>query len=240
MKTSNRFTKHFIKKSDFELNDIIDSDSHVEEAKLAATWELERRAKGTQTELQEPEPPKYVMPEYEKKSFRIKMTLVGIAFIGIAIYFNYDMLLLTESSLTRIEGSIEYSKTYVERVSAPDRYRGEYHSNKATLEIKLLEESRVFRIFENIDQREYHKRYNRLTNQLTKGTPVTIWVSEKQIRHRPDFFKLDIKGKTEISMGYTKEKSRFGFLLLTIMGVLFIYLGKKTDWVENMRGFFKN
>ena len=103
MEKNNRFSKHFVKKSDSELQSIISSERHVYEAKLAAAWELERRNLSPGVELPEPKPepkePKYRMSESKKRDFKRNMVLSGIFIIGVAIYFNYDALLIHESSL---------------------------------------------------------------------------------------------------------------------------------------------
>ncbi len=244
MEKNNQFSKKFLIISDSELQSILTSEHHVFEAKKAAAWELERRSLTPVVELEKqknkPDPPKYCMPESEKKEAKWQMIFFGIAIISMGLYFNYDALLISESSLVPVEGSIQYTKTYIERVSSTDRYGVIHYSNKATLEIKLFEHSTIFQIFENIEQSRYHVRYNELTRQLTKRTPVTIWVSEKQMRYGPDFFKLDVRGETEIDMDFTTSRSRFGFIFLLAFGSLFIYLGTRTDWMEKTRRVFRN
>ncbi len=180
------------------------------------------------------------MSNSQKKEVKWRMILFGVGMIGIGLFFNYDTLLVTESSLIPIEGRIEYSKTFIERVSSRNRFGSVDYSNKATLEIKLSEHSSIFRIFENIEQDKYHERYRQLTRQLTERTPVTIWVSESQTRHGPDFFKLDVRNKTELDMDFTTSKNQFGFVFMLIFGSLIIYLGTRTDWVEKIRGISEN
>jgi hypothetical protein len=244
MEKINGFSTKFAKKSESELQAILTSEQHVYEAKQAATWELERRALAPTIELKkpktEPERQRYRMSKSEKKEAKWQMVLFGVAMIGIGIYFNYDTLMVTESSLVPIEGRIEYSKTFIERVSSRNRYGSVHYSNKATLEIKLFEHSPVFQIFENIEQSRYHQRYNQLIRQLTKRTPVTIWVSENHMRYGPDFFKLDVRGETELDMDYTTANSQFGFIFMLIFGSMFIYLGTRTDWMEKVREVFRN
>lgn len=244
MEKSNQFTKHFISKSDSELQSILTSEHHVYEAKQAATWELERRSQIPVVQLEDLKPkiekPRYRMPERAKKEAKWKMIFFGVAMIGIGIYFNYDTLLITESSLIPIEGSIQYSKTYIERVSSRNRYGGIHYSNKATLELKLFEHSTIFQIFENIGQSKFHQRYNELTRRLGRRTPVTLWVSEDRMRYGPSFFKLDIRGVTEVDINYTTSNSRFGFLFMLIFGSVIIYLGIRTDWMEKVIGIFRS
>lgn len=243
MEKSNQFTKHFLSKSDSELHSILTSEHHVYEAKQAATWELERRLQTSAIELKELEPklelPRYKMPERKKKEAKWKIIFFGMMMIGIGIYFNYDTLLVTESSLIPIKGSVQYSKTYIKRVSSRNRYGGMHYSNKATLELKLFEHSATFRMFENIGQSRFHQSYNELTRRLTKRTPVTVWVSEDKMRYNPDFFKLDIRGNTVVDMNYTTSTSRFGFFFMLIFGIIIIYLGTRTDWMEKVIRFFK-
>lgn len=244
MEKNNRFSKHFVKKSDSELQSIITSERHVFEAKQAATWELQRRNLTPGAELPEPKPrlrePKHRMSESKKRDFKRNMIFSGIIIIGIAIYFNYDTVLVQESSLNPIEGSIQYSRTYIERVSSTNRYGYKHESNKATLEIKLYEHPSIFRIFENIEQKRFHNRFKELTSQLARSTPVTIWVPNKPTRFGPDFFKLDVRGETEVDMEDTTWINRFSFMLLLFVGSLIIYLGTRTDWAENVKDFFKN
>ena len=240
---SNRFSKYFVNKSDDELQAIVVSDKHVPKAKQAAYWELERRNLTPQTELPEETPSinryKYRMSISEKKDFRRKMFVAGLFILGIAIYFNYDTLLINESDLKPIDGSVQYSRTYIERVTSRDRYGFEHESNRAALEIKLFERPRTFRIFENIEQKWQHQEFIDLTERLSRSTPVTIWVPDKPTRYGPDFFKLDVHKETVLDMDETTWTNRFGFMLLTCSSILFFYLGTRTDWAEKLKGFIK-
>ncbi|GAA4841695.1 hypothetical protein [Algivirga pacifica] len=244
MKKSNRFSQHFKNKPEPELQAILISQQYVYEAKQAAFWELERRNLAPVTKLKKPiirpEQPRYQMSKSEKSDAKWQMISMGVIIISIGIYFNYDALLVTESSLIPIKGKIEYSKTFVERISSTGRFGSEHFSNKATLEIKLFEHPSTFHMFENIEQNMYHQYYESLSRELTEETPVTIWVSKNKMRYGPDFFKLDIRDKTEIDMAYTSYKSRFGFFLLLTIGTLIIYLGTRTNWTEKVRGVFRS
>jgi hypothetical protein len=60
------------------------------------------------------------------------------------------------------------------------------------------------------------------------------------MRYGPDFFKLDVRGETELDMDYTTANSQFGFIFMLIFGSMFIYLGTRTDWMEKVREVFRN
>jgi len=244
MEKRNHFTENFSKKADSELQDILTSENHITEAKQAATWELEKRklqpiSKFTDKKTPLPEKPRYRMPKEEKQLFKWRMLVTGIAIIGIGIYFNYETLFITDSSLKTLTGQVEYSKTFIEQVSSRSRYGTISYSNKATLEIKLFEHPKPFRIYENIGQSRIHEQYNRITGLLTKRKTITLLTPDKPVKYGPEFFELNVNGKTEISIESLKSKNYFSFSLLVFFGAGLIYLSTRTDWAERIRGIIR-
>ncbi|WP_421978222.1 hypothetical protein [Roseivirga seohaensis] len=245
MDKSNLFSEKFSKKSDEELKTILISKQHVKEAKQAALWELERREEQPNSKVKNIDVPtksktEHQMSKADKNFFKWRMLITGISFIAIALYFNYETLLATKSSLKEVSGRVEYSKTIIERVSATNRSGYKSYSNKATLEIKISEHPRPFRIFENIGQSRIHDGYQRLARLLNKGEQVSLLIPENKLKYGPEFFELTINGKTEISIESTKSQDYTTFALLTSFGALFIFLGMRANWIEQLRGMFRS
>lgn len=244
MDKSNLFSQKLSKKSNSELRTILNSEHYTKEAKQAAVWELKRRENQPDSAIENiersPEPKtRYRMSKEDKNLFKWRMLISGVSFIAIALYFNYETLFTTKSSLKEVSGLVEYSKTFIERVSSTGRFGYKSYSNKATLEIKVFEHPIPFRVFENIGQSRIHDDYQRLTRLLTKGEQVHLLIPEKTLTYGPEFFELTINGKTEISIESTKSQDYLVFALLTGFGALFIFLSKRTDWVEQLRGMAK-
>ena len=170
-----------------------------------------------------------------KKEYKIGMITFGVFFIGLGIYFNLETLLVTERSLMPIEGTLQYSKSYVDRVYSENRMGGKSYSYKATLELKLFQETQIFRIFENIGQERNHPEFNRVNRILQRGKKVTLFISKRTIKYGPDFYRLDINGETEIDISFTKSKSMFGFGLMLFFGFLFIYLSTMSDSIKRLK-----
>jgi hypothetical protein len=245
MYKSNLFSEKFSKKSDAELRTILTSKQHLKDAKQAALWELEQRESQSNSTVKNIDKPAKPMAEYrmskeDKNLFKWRMLITGISFIAIALYFNYETLLATKSSLKEVSGRVEYSKIFIERVSATGRFGYKSDSNKATLEIKISEYPKPFRIFENIGQSRIHDGYERLTRLLTQGEQISLLIPENSLKYGPEFFELAINGKTEISIESTKSEDYSTFALLTGFGALFIFLSTRSNWAEQLRGIFRN
>jgi hypothetical protein len=240
MEKSNFSSDKLSKKSDSELKSILSSEHHVKEAKQAAMWELERRKNQPETTVKNTvsssEPKRgYRMSKEDKNIYKWRMLISGISFIAIALYFNYETLFTTKSSLIEVSGKVEYCKAFIERVSATGRFGHKSYSNKATLEIKVFDYPKPFRIFENIGQSKVHDDYQRLTRLLNKGEQVSLLIPEEPLKYGPEFFELTVNGKTEISIESTKSQDYSTFALLTGFGALFIFLSTQTNWAEHIR-----
>ena len=225
---------------DNELIKILNSDHHVADAKMAAKRELEKRSgqsKESSLDTKNKKKP-YILSKEEKQTYRLRMCSFGGAIILIAIYFNFETLLITQSSLIPESGTVEYSKTYIERVSARGRFGYKSYSNKATLELKFNEGQKTYRLFENIGQELEHDEFKRLTKLLNQSNRVTLWVPDSELEFGPEIFRLDIDGRTELKINESKSKNLYFFFGLAMMGAIFIYLGFQTQMVEKVRSFF--
>ena len=221
------FTDKFSTKSDRELQAILGSQHHVDEAKLAAKWILEER--GEQTNYQPPskreakESKPWLFdknPNPNKLNYWWQLLAFGVACIVVPFFFNFQNLITTKKSLTELEGTIRNSEVIVDNVSSRNRMGYEAKSRRATLYFSLNEHQKWFKLAENIGQDYPHDEYNRISNLLKKSQRVVVWINRNELEsNQPKVFQIDINEGTILDFSTVKSEHSGIFLFTLLLGI---------------------
>ena len=214
MANRNYFTDKFKVKSNQELKNILESDSYVLEAKLAAYWILKERGEETNYELPKPEPKKYEPwfsgkhqdPE-RKRYYEEKVLAFGITCLIAAFYLSFESLFTSRNSLIELSGTIKNSEVIVDRVSSRNRLGYEAKSRRATLFFSLNEYPKIFKLAENIGQDYSHEEYELISKSLKNSRTVSVWINESEIKDlAPKVFQIDTNRQTILDFKTVKTE----------------------------------
>lgn len=228
MANRNHFTEKFSTKSDQELQAILDSQHHVDEAKLAAKWILEER--GEQTNYQPPrkqvrkEHKPWILgknPDPSKRHYWWRLLAFGVACIIGAFYINFQNLITNKNSLTELKGTTQISEVIVDNVSSRNRIGYEAKSRRVTLYFRLNEHQKLFKLVENIGQDYSHDEYNRISNLLKKSQSVGVWINQNELESsQPKVFQIDVNERTILDFGTVKSEHSGVFIFTLLLGVI--------------------
>lgn len=227
MANRNHFKEKFSAKSDMELQVILESPHHVDEAKLAAKWILEER--GEQTDYQPPKqvinksrpwsPARYQDPE-RRSHYEWRILAFGITCIIGAFYINYQNLITTKYSLTELKGTIQNSDVIVDNVSSRNRMGYEAKSRRATLYFRLNEYQKLFKLVENIEQDYSHDDYERISKSLNNSKTTAVWISKSELNSpNPKVFQIDVNKQTILDFKTVKAEHSGIFILMLSLGM---------------------
>ena len=227
MAIRNHFSKKFSAKSNLELQAILDSEHHVDEAKLTAKWILEERGKQTdyqppsKKEAKESKPWLFDQnPNPKKRHYWWRLLTFGITCIIVPFFFNFQNLITTKKSLTELEGTIRNSEVIVENVSSRNRMGYEAKSRRATLYFSLNEYQKLFKIVENIGQDYSHFEYNQISNLLKKSQSVVVWINQNELEsNQPKVFQIDVNDRTILDFSTVKSEHSGIFLFTLMFGI---------------------
>jgi len=214
MSKRNYFTNKFKTKTDKDLNRILESDSYVEDAKLAAKWILEDRGKEVRYQPPKTEPPnqKLWIPgenlnNERKKYYSSKLLVFGICCLISAFYFFFDSMGTNKGSLTTLPGTIKDFNIRIDNVSSRNRMGYEAKSRRATLFFSLNEYSKIFKLSENIGQKYYHQDYNRIVNFLKNSRTISVWIKKSDLQSiEPKVFQIDANDQTVLDFQTVKNE----------------------------------
>ncbi len=228
MVNRNHFTKKFSAKSYQELQAILDSQHRVDEAKLAAKWILEERGEQTiyqppsKQEAKESKPwlfDKNTNPN--KLHYWWRLFGLGVAWIIVPFYFNFQNLITNKKSLTQLEGTIRNSEVIVDNVSSRNHMGYEANSRRATLYFSLNEYPKLFKLAENIGQDYSHDKYNRISNLLKESQSVVVWINQNELEsNQPKIFQIDVNEQTIIDFSTVKYEHSGVFIFSLLLGII--------------------
>lgn len=228
MSNRNHFTDKFSTKSDPELKAILESQHHVDEAKLAAKWILEER--GEQTNYQQPskqeakESKPWLFdrnPNPNKLQYWWRLLAFGVTCIIAPFFFNFQNLITTKKSLTKLEGTIRTSEVMVDNVTSRNRIGYETNSRRATLYFSLNEYPKLFKLAENIGQDYSHEEYNRISNLLIKSQKLVVWINQDELEsNQPKVFQIDANERTILDFNTVKYEHSGIFLFIFLLGIV--------------------
>jgi hypothetical protein len=227
MTNRNYFSDKFSGKSDQELKDILESQYHVDDAKLAAKWILDER--GQQTDYQPPKiltrthkpwiPGRNHDPEH-RRHYEWSMIAFGLASIISAFYLNFDNLVTTKNILVELKGTIQHSDVIVDNVSSRNRMGYEAKSRRATLYFRLNEHQKLFKLVENIGQDYLHDEFERISKSLKNSRTVTVWINKSEFSsNSPKVFQVDINDRTILDFSTIKTEHAGIFIFMILFGI---------------------
>lgn len=236
MEETNRFTKHFIKKTDIELLQITNSNKHTSDAKKAASNELKRRKLKINTKsLENKKPtPKSIKPS--RKKLEIKLLIFGIALLLVGC-FNIPKLFVNHNSLAKIEGTINNVSVEIEKHSSRNRYGVEETNHKSILVFDLKEFYRDFQFVEHVGYSKYNSTFNNLKYKLQTSKKVKIFIKRNEYEnYRPKIYRMDINDKTVVSLNSVRFENILMILTSLTFGILIIrrYLKKHPEQLKQL------
>ncbi|MDN5211919.1 hypothetical protein QQ020_07645 [Fulvivirgaceae bacterium BMA12] len=243
MTHKNYFSDRLKTKTDQELQEIIDSNAYVADAKLAAKWILAERGKPTsydppQQAIKNDKPWISIKPNHSarKKYYEWRMLSFGLGCLISAFYIGFDSLIITRNSLTALTGTTRYAKVQVESVTTRGRLGHKVKSRKATLYFALNEHPKTFRLIENIGQAHKHPAYESISQSLQSAKSVTIWIRKSQ-HHAPTpkVFQIDANGQTLLDLNTVKMKFAWVFVLLLCLGFVMIGIALNSKYPRLIR-----
>ncbi len=227
MANRNHFTNKFSTKSDQELQTILESQHHVEEAKLAAKWILEERGEQSNYQpLSQPtkkEHKPWILgknPDPSKRHYWWRLLAFGVTYIIVPFYFNFQSLITNKNSLTELKGTIRNSEVIVDNVSSRNRIGYEAKSRRVTLYFSLNEHQKLFKLVENIGQDYSHDEYNRISNLLKKSQSVVVWINQNELEsNQPKVFQIDVNERTILDFNTVKSEPSGIFIFTLFLGI---------------------
>ncbi len=175
--------------------------------------------------------------KYFSLLFKNKATISGVSIILIACFLFLPSAIISESQLTKIQGKIAYSSAYVEDI-VNKKGITETKSKRSSLEFKLTGSPQIFYLRENLGSINTYNsdipHYN-LNEALKNTKTATVWFRKSFLSEgKPEIFRLDLDGKTEIHLQDVRLKSQNLLIFMSIIGLILLALGLAINPSKNI------
>lgn len=162
---------------------------------------------------------------------RGKLIILGILFIGMALFTELPRILTSKEDLTNVSGKLNTVTCIYENVQSNNGFK----SIRATLTLYLKGCQKKFQLQENIGQRKFFEKYDRIKQGLQNSNQVTVWFNKSEHDDlKPEVLQIDADDSTLLQFKETslQEEPFTIFLLITGFGSIIYSL------IIGMRGKF--